>query len=127
MSNKKFSWIIILAGVLARPALAQGPELVAVVSKPVSRTIAVPGEIHPFLNVALRARVSGYVERVLVDRGSAVKEGDLLVQLSAPEMKAQIAEAESKVQVVEGDRAQAEAKLVSMQSTLAYLRATLGS
>ncbi|PYS10515.1 MAG: efflux RND transporter periplasmic adaptor subunit, partial [Acidobacteria bacterium] len=65
--------------------------------------------------------------RVLVDRGSAVKEGELLIELSAPEMKAQIAEAESKVQVAEGDRLQAEAKLASFGSTLTSLEATLRS
>jgi len=127
MASKKFFWMVLITGALVYPALAQGPELVAVVSKPVFRTIAIPGEIHPFLNVALRARVSGYVERVLADRGSVVKDGQLLVELSAPEMKAQIAEAESKVQVVDGDRVQAEAKLVSMQSTLASLEATLAA
>ena len=41
-------------------------------------------------------RVAGYVERVLVDRGSKVETGQLLVELSAPEMTARIAEAESK-------------------------------
>ncbi len=59
----------------------------------------------------------GYVERVLVDRGSVVKQGELLVELSAPEMQAQIAEAESKVQAAESDRLQAEAQLAAAQST----------
>src|SRR5437870_5190120 len=127
MGTKKFIWSAIIAASLAQLAWAQGTEMAAVVSKPVSRTITLPGEIQLFLNVALRARVAGYVDRVLVDRGSAVKAGDLLIELSAPEMKAQIAEAESKVQVAEGDRLQAEAKLASMGSTLASLDATLAS
>src|SRR5262245_57432792 len=119
--------VAIAAATLAMPGLIQGQELVAVASKPVSRTVTLPAEIHPFLNVALRARVSGYVDRVPVDRGSAVKEGDLLVELSAPEMKAQIAEAESKVQVAESDRLQAEAKLASLNSALTSLEATLAA
>jgi len=127
MGTKKFIWSAIITASLAQLAWGQGTEMAAVVSKPVSRTITLPGEIQPFLNVALRSRVAGYVDRVLVDRGSAVKEGDLLIELSAPEMKAQIAEAESKVQVAEGDRLQAEAKLASLQSTLASLEATLAS
>jgi membrane fusion protein (multidrug efflux system) len=117
MVNNKHLLTILAAGVLAFPALAQAQELAPVVSKPVSRTIAIPGEIQPFLSVALRARVNGYVERVLVDRGSGVKEGDLLVELSAPEMKAQIAEAESKSQAAEAELAQAEAQLAVAQST----------
>ncbi len=125
--NKKFIWSTIIGASMAQLAWGQGTEMAAVVSKPVSRTIVLPGEIQPFLNVALRAKVSGYVDRVLVDRGSAVKEGELLIELSAPEMKAQIAEAESKVQVAEGDRLQAEAKLASLGSTLTSLEATLAS
>src|SRR5215510_5606865 len=123
----KVMFAAIVAGVLAMPMLAQAPEMVAVSSKPVSRTVTLPAEIQPFLNVAVRARVGGYVERVLVDRGSFVKEGELLVELSAPEMKAQIAEAESKVQVAEGDRLQAEAQLGSMDSSLKSLEATLAA
>src|SRR5262245_20305635 len=117
----------VILAMLSTFAWAQGPELAAVTSKSVSRTVTLPGEIRPFLNVDLRARVSGYVDRVLVDRGSVVKEGELLVELSAPEMRAQIAEAESKVQVAEGDRLQAEAKLASLNSTLKSLEATLVS
>src|SRR5437867_2822023 len=127
MGSKKFIWSAIITASLAQFAWGQGPEMAAVISKPVSRTITLPGEIQPFLNVALRARVAGYVEKVLVDRGSAVKEGELLVQLAAPEMKAQIAEYESKVQVAEGDRLQAEAKLTSLNSTLASLEANLAA
>ena len=70
----------------------------------------------------LHAKVAGYVERVLVDRGSVVKQGDLLVELSAPEMTAQIAEAESKVQAAEADRLQAEAQLAAAQSTYERLK-----
>ena len=103
-------------------AFAQTSELAPVVSKPVSRTIDLPGELLPFLTVSLHARVPGYVERVLVDRGSMVKQGDLLVALSAPELKTQIAEAESKVQAAESDRRQAEAQLIAVQSTYDRLK-----
>src|SRR5256712_12838517 len=127
MGSKRFMLSTIVAASLAQLAWGQGPEMAAVVSKPVSRTVTLPGEIQPFLSVALRSKVAGYVERVLVDRGSAVKQGDLLVQLSAPEMKAQIAEYESKVQVAEGDRLQAEAKLASLGSSLTSLEATLAA
>jgi membrane fusion protein (multidrug efflux system) len=117
MGINKFIATVLIIGALSYPTFAQTPELVPVVSKPVSRTIALPGEIQPFLIVALRARVNGYVERVLVDRGSVVKEDQLLVELSAPEMTAQIAEAQSKVQAAEADLVQAEAQLAAAQST----------
>jgi RND family efflux transporter MFP subunit len=104
------------------PLYAQTVDLVPVISKPVSRTIDLPAEILPYLTVSLHAKVPGYVERVLVDRGSVVKEGELLAQLSAPELKAQIAEGESKVQAAESEKLEAEAQLAAAQSTYYRLR-----
>ena len=92
-------------------------DLVPVVSKQLSRTVDLPGEILPFLSVSLHAKVPGFVERVLVDRGSRVKEGDLLVELTAPEMSAQLAEAEAKVKAIDSERAQAEAQVAAAQSS----------
>ena len=107
--------LVILA--LAYVASSQTGDLVAVTAKPVSRTIDLPGEITAFLSVSLHARVPGYVERILVDRGSVVRQGDLLAELTAPEITAQISEAQSKVQAAEADRLQAEAQLAAAQST----------
>jgi membrane fusion protein (multidrug efflux system) len=101
---------------------AQTGDMATVVSRPVSRTIDLPAEFLPFLSVTVHARVPGYVERVLVDRGSVVKKGQILVELSAPEMKARIAEAESRVEQAEADRIQAEAQLAAAQSTAARLK-----
>jgi len=103
-------------------AWAQGIGLVTVVSKPISRTIDLPGEFQAFQSVAVHAKVRGYVERMLVDRGSVVKRGDLLAELTAPEMQAQIAEAESRVQAVESERLQALAQLAAVRSTSDRLR-----
>ena len=106
--------LLLICGFCAR---AQNADLVPVVSRPVSRTVDLPGEILPFLSVPLHAKVPGYVERVPVDRGSIVKEGDLLAEMSAPEMTAQIAEAISKVQAADADTLQAEAQLAAAQAT----------
>jgi RND family efflux transporter MFP subunit len=113
--------IVFISIVCLQPAVGQTIELAPVVSKSLSRTIDLPGEFQPFLSVALHAKVTSYVEKVLVDRGSVVKEGQLLVELSAPEMKAQIAEAESKVQSAEAERVQAEAQLAAAENTFQVL------
>jgi RND family efflux transporter MFP subunit len=96
---------------------AQKVEFAPVLLRPVSRSIELPAEIQPFLSVSIHAKVSGYVGKITVDRGSAVKQGDLLVELNAPEMAAHIAEAEAKVQSMESDRLQAEAQLAAARST----------
>lgn len=103
---------------LAATAGAQsGVETVRVISKPVERRLSLPGELSSYLAVNLYARVSGFVEKVGVDRGSVVSEGQLLITLVAPELTAQVAEADSKVQAVESQRAEAQAKSVSAQGT----------
>jgi membrane fusion protein (multidrug efflux system) len=107
----------LIVALAAGIASAQGIGLVAVVSKPVSRTIDLPGEFAAFQSVAIHAKVRGYVERMLVDRGSVVKRGDLLAELTAPEMQAQIAEAESRVKAAESERLQAVAQLAAAEST----------
>ena len=104
--------------------LAQQPvEVVKVVSKTVDRKIVLPGEFIPYQTVAIHAKVSGFVDKVDVDRGSLVKKGQLLATLVAPELKAQRLEAEAKVQAAQAQRAEAEAKLVAAQSTYAHLKA----
>jgi membrane fusion protein, multidrug efflux system len=114
------SVVALIAAVV--PLWAQTVDLVPVVSKPVSRTVDLPAEIQPYLAVSLHARVPGYVERVLVDRGSVVKQGDLLAELSAPELQSQSAEAESKVQAAESEKLEAEAQLAAAESTYDRLR-----
>jgi membrane fusion protein (multidrug efflux system) len=107
----------LLALLVAGIAWPQTTELVPVMSKTISRTIELPGEFQAFQSVRIHARVRGYVERVAVDRGSVVKRGDVLAELTAPEMQAQIAEAESRVQAAESERLQAAAQLAAAQST----------
>ena len=110
--NKMLATVFFLATV----ASAQAPDTVAVVSKLSSRTIELPGEFQPMQSVQIHARVRGYVEKILVDRGSVVKQGQLLAELTAPEMKAQLAEAQAKVQAAESERLQVEAQLAGAQS-----------
>jgi len=102
--------------------VAQEIALVPVVSRKISQTIELPGEFQPFESVSIHAKVRGYVDRVLVDRGSAVKRGQLLAVITAPEMNAQIAEARSKVRAAESDRLQAEAQLSATKSTYDRLK-----
>src|SRR5579875_1441584 len=87
---------------------AQNIDLVPVRSQRMSRTLSLPGEILPYEQVALHARVNGYVDNVLGDRGSVVRQGQLLVTLSAPELEAQTSELEARLQSAESARTEAE-------------------
>jgi len=107
------------------PAFAQTPrnvEFATVESRSPSRTVTLPAELAPFLQANIEARVPGYIERVLVDRGSNVRRGQLLVELSAPEMTAQTAAAESSLHQAEADESQAEAQAAAVESTFDRLQ-----
>ena len=94
-----------------------------VVSQALEKTVTIPGDLTPYQGVNLTARVSGFVESVAVDRGSWVKRGQRLASISAPELRAQRAEAEAKWQAVRAQEAEAEAKTVAAQSTFDRLTA----
>src|SRR5690606_13592765 len=49
-------------------------------------TLALPGQLHPFEEVKLYPKVSGFIRDLYVDRGSYVKKGQLLARLDAPEI-----------------------------------------
>jgi RND family efflux transporter MFP subunit len=76
-----------------------------------SNTISVswPATTEAFAQANIYARASGYISRREVDIGSPVKAGQLLVEITAPELDHQIA--------------QAEATLVQMQAALQQAQA----
>lgn len=92
-------------------------EMTPVQARSAARTVPLPAELEPYLQAEIEARVPGYVERVLVDRGSNVKRGQLLVELSAPELTAETAVADSAFHEAEAEESQAEAQLAAVQST----------
>lgn len=100
----------------------QTVEVAKVVSRKIERVIVLPGELHPYQMVVLHARVAGFVEEIFVDRGSVAQKGQLLVRLTAPEVRAQVAEAESKVRSARSQRAEAGAKLAASQSIYDQLK-----
>ena len=72
--------------------------LVPVKKGKLSSTIAVPGELLPYQQVDLYAKVNSYVKKLLVDIGSEVHQGQLLATLEAPEINSQLAGAQSRIQ-----------------------------
>src|SRR6266567_5685261 len=120
MNMHRVFLVFSLAGVASAQ---QAVEVTHVISKNVDRRVKLPGEFLPYLRVPIHAKVTGFVKEVKVDRGSEVKEGQVLATLTAPEMTAHIVEAQSKVQAVELQRSEAEAKLAGVQSTYDRLKA----
>jgi membrane fusion protein (multidrug efflux system) len=100
----------------AAPAGPPTVEVVKVVEQPLNVTLSLPGELTPYQTVALYSRVTGFVKTIAVDRGSRVRAGEQLAVLEAPELVAQKAEGQSRLQ-------SAEAQLASIRSNAETARA----
>lgn len=94
-----------------------------VVSQKLNITTRLPGELRPYQAVAIYPKVTGFVKWIGVDRGSRVKTGQLMVRLEAPELLAQTAETQAKVQSAGSQLAAAEAKLAADANTYENLKA----
>jgi RND family efflux transporter MFP subunit len=98
-------------------------DVVQVVEQPLDVELSLPGELTPYQSVAVYARVTGFVKTVSVDRGSRVRAGDLLAVLEAPELVAQRAEAQSRLQAAEAQLAAMRARAESDRTTFEKLKA----
>ncbi len=79
-------------------ALDVPPVSVAPVEKgKLSSTIAVPGELLPYQEVDLYAKINSYVKKLMVDIGSEVHQGQVLATLEAPEINSQLIGAQSRI------------------------------
>ncbi len=79
----------------------------SVVSQELSRQLKLPGELLAYQDVMLYPKVQGFIEWIGVDRGSAVRAGQLLVRLSAPEINSQKREADAKTGAAQAYKLQA--------------------
>jgi membrane fusion protein (multidrug efflux system) len=60
-------------------------------------TLQVPGELQPYQQVSLYAKINSYVKKYLVDVGSEVRKGQLMIILEAPEFTSQLASARARI------------------------------
>ena len=74
-------------------------------------TIELPGRLEAYTQAQIFARVGGYLKEWTADIGTAVKSGQLLAEIDAPDLDQQIM--------------QAEAAVASAQANLALSKATL--
>src|SRR5579872_3814252 len=79
------------------------------------QAMVLPGTVQAWYETPIYARVNGYVKDWYFDYGAHVKKGDLLAELDAPDLDAQLAaakarlnSAEAQVNVREAERAFAE-------------------
>ena len=98
-------------------------EVATVKSQKLSTTERLPAELVPYESVDLYAKETGFVRSIRVDRGSKVKEGELIAELEAPELVAQRAQANAAFQSAESQLAAGQAKLAADQATYQHMSA----
>jgi membrane fusion protein (multidrug efflux system) len=54
----------------------------------ISRSVSIPGSLLPYQQATLNAKVPGYLRSISVDKGDAVKAGQVLAEIEVPELLA---------------------------------------
>jgi RND family efflux transporter MFP subunit len=79
---------------------AQAIPVVAVITPQRGATqqhLVLPGTVQAWYEAPIYARVNGYLKNWYFDYGARVKKGDLLAEIDAPDLDAQLAAAEAKL------------------------------
>ena len=100
----------------------QTVNVVAVKSTKLDTKLSLPAQLTSFEVVDIYPKVTGFIERVAVDRGSHVRSGQLIAQLSAPELLAQRSQTEAAGQKAQSELAAAKAKLAADEATYSHLQ-----
>ena len=100
---------------------AQTVEVVPVASQKLAAIFTLPAQLVPYETVDIYPKVTGFMDVIRVDRGSRVHKGELIIRLSAPELVAQRAQAESALRAAESQLTTAQAKLTSDKGTYMHL------
>ncbi|MBV8558120.1 MAG: efflux RND transporter periplasmic adaptor subunit [Planctomycetaceae bacterium] len=107
------AWATITGCTQEKPQLAVTRPQVVLVSQPVTREVTdfedFTGRSDAVFSVEVRARVTGYLDKVLFEDGSEVKGGDLLFQIDPRPYEAALAAAEATVIQCEAHQRRLEA------------------
>ncbi len=107
----------------SEPAKPSGPPAVTTAHptvRPMSHRIDQPGEIRAYEETPIHARISGYVGKVLKDYGDTVGDGEVLAELSVPEMREELKQKEAL-------SAQSDAEVLQARKLLAAAEADIES
>lgn len=118
----------LLFSLVAVPALVASPLFAQTTS------LRQPAQVEPQERASIVAKASGFVASVHVDIGDMVQRGDVLAELSIPEMEqeqlrmqALVEQAQAAIQQAEANVASSQAKIAASRSQHAAMRARLES
>ncbi len=86
--------------------------------------LTLPGQTEAFDTANLYPRATGYVAERLVDIGSRVHKGDLLLRIAAPDLDQQLTQARAQIEQNQAAVAQAEAQVQSATANTKLAKTT---
>ncbi len=86
------------------------------------KKVTFPAELVPFEEVDVFPKVEGFIQNIFVDRGSSIRQGEVLATVIAPELEAQVAQAQSKVKMANAQETEARAKYFSEKEVYERLK-----
>jgi HlyD family secretion protein len=94
--------VIVGAAAALRPNRTIDPDKLATVDRgDIARSVVATGTIEPLTKVEVKSKASGIVEKILVDAGQHVKEGQVLAELDKEQLRAVVEEETANLQVAE--------------------------
>ncbi len=96
----------VLIPLLSSTAFAAETPVVAVVpvkKGEIYREVSFDAELRPYKEIELHARATGYLDKILVDAGDAVKENQLIAALDVPELSFDLQNAEAAERQAKAD------------------------
>jgi len=100
--------------------------VVKVQRKNLSSTLEIASEFLPYQEIDVYAKVSGYIQKLYVDWGTHVKQGQLLAVLEIPELQQQLLQDEASVRRADQEvsRAREEQSRAESAYTVAHITYT---
>jgi len=121
-SRRRWIWlllvVVLLAGGYAAVKASLRPnnkidasKLAEITRGSIARSVVATGKIQPRAKVDVKSKASGIVQRILVDYGDWVKQGQVLVELDKVELRARVREARAQLEAAQAAEQSAEAAL----------------
>lgn len=97
--------VVIIAAAIAfasRGSSKIDPSKLAKVEKgDLAKSVVATGKIRPIVQVSIKSKASGIVQKILKDTNDRVKEGDVLLELDKQEILASVRQSEARVNAAE--------------------------
>ncbi len=116
-------------GKVTDAASAPVAPVVKVTRRDLAEKLEVSSEFQPYQEIQVYAKVSGYIQKLNVDWGTHVKEGQLLAVLEIPELEQQLQQDDASVHRSENDLERVQEQVHEAESSykvshLTYMRLT---